>query len=47
MAGKSNLAATLFAQKKLLNKAHTSVLKSDAQEVIGSNVQPAAETTFG
>ena len=47
MAGKSNLAATLFAQKKLLNKAHTSILKSDAQEVIGSNVQPAAETTFG
>ena len=47
MAGKSNLAATLFAQKKLLNKAHTSILKSDAQEVIGSNIQPAAETTFG
>lgn len=47
MAGKSNLAATLFAQKKLLNKSHTSILKSDAQETIGSNVQPAAETTFG
>ena len=47
MAGKSLTTATLFAQKKLLNKAQTSVLKSDAQEVIGSNIQPAAETTFG
>jgi len=47
MAGKSNLAATLFAQKKLLNKAMTSILKSDAQEVIGSNIQPAAQTTMG
>ena len=47
MAGKSNLAATLFAQKKLLNKSHTSILKSDAQETIGTNIQPAAATTFG
>ena len=47
MAGKSLTTATLFAQKKLLNKAQTSVLKSDAQEIIGSNIQPAAETTFG
>lgn len=47
MAGKSLTTATLFAQKKLLNKAQTSVLKSDAQEVIGSNIQPAAATTFG
>ena len=47
MAGKSTRTATLFAQKKLLNKAQTSVLKSDAQEIITSNVQPAAETTFG
>ena len=47
MAGKSIKTATLFAQKKLLNKAQTSVLKSDAQEIIGSNIQPAAETTFG
>ena len=47
MAGKSNNNATLFAQKKLLNKAHTSVLKSDAQETITSNIQPAAQTTFG
>ena len=47
MAGKSNLTATLFAQKKLLNKAQTSILKSDAQEVIGSNIQPAGQTTFG
>tara|TARA_B100001094_G_C18126777_1_gene769937 strand:- start:81 stop:1355 length:1275 start_codon:yes stop_codon:yes gene_type:complete len=47
MAGKSNNNATLFAQKKLLNKAHTSVLKSDAQETITTNIQPAAQTTFG
>ena len=47
MAGKSTRTATLFAQKKLLNKAQTSVLKSDAQEIITSNIQPAAETTFG
>ena len=47
MAGKSNTTATLFAQKKLLNKAHTSILKSDAQETITTNIQPAAQTTFG
>ena len=47
MAGKSSTTATLFAQKKLLNKAHTSILKSDAQETITTNIQPAAQTTFG
>jgi len=47
MAGKSNTTATLFAQKKLLNKAHTSILKSDAQETITTNIQPSAQTTFG
>lgn len=47
MAGKSNTTATLFAQKKLLNKAHTSIKKSDAQETITTNIQPAAQTTFG
>lgn len=46
MAGKSNLSATLFAQKKLLGKANTSVVKSDSQEVIGSNIQVAAQTIF-
>ncbi len=46
MAGKSNLSATLFAQKKLFGKANTSVVKSDAQEVIGSNIQVGAQTIF-
>ena len=46
MAGKSNLSATLFAQKKLFGKANTSVVKSDAQETIGSNIQVAAQTIF-
>ena len=46
MAGKSNLSATLFAQKKLLGKANTSVVKSDSQEIIGSNIQVAAQTIF-
>ena len=46
MAGKTNLTATLFAQKKLLGKANTGVNKSDAQEVIPSNIQVAAQTIF-
>ena len=46
MAGKSNLSATLFAQKKLFGKANTSVVKSDAQEVIGSNITIGAQTIF-
>jgi len=46
MAGKTNLTATLFAQKKLLGKANTSAAKSDSQEVIGSNIQAGAQTLF-
>ncbi len=44
--GKTNYTATLFAQKKLLGKANTSVAKSDSQEVIGSNIQAGAQTIF-
>ena len=47
MAGKSNLTATLFSQKKLLGRAHTSNLKSDAQEAIPSNIQVSSQTIFG
>jgi len=47
MAGKTNYTATLFAQKKLLGKANTSVAKSDSQETIGSNIQAGAQTIFG
>ena len=47
MAGKSNTSATFFAQKKLLGKAHTSNLKVDGEELIGSNVQAATSLIFG
>lgn len=47
MAGKSNTSATFFAQKKLLGKAHTSNLKVDGEEVIGSNIQSATSLLFG
>ena len=47
MAGKSNISATFFAQKKLLGKAHTSNLKVDGEEVIGSNVQASTSLIFG
>ena len=47
MAGKSNTSATFFAQKKLLGKAHTSNLKVDGEEVIGSNIQAASSLVFG
>ena len=47
MAGKSNTSATFFAQKKLLGKAHTSNLKVDGEEVIGSNIQAATSLLFG
>ena len=47
MAGKSNTSATFFAQKKLLGKAHTSNLKVDGEEDIGSNVQAATSLIFG
>lgn len=47
MAGKSNTSATFFAQKKLLGKAHTSNLKTDGEELIGSNIQAASSLIFG
>lgn len=47
MAGKSNTSATFFAQKKLLGKAHTSNLKVDGEELIGSNIQAASSLIFG
>jgi hypothetical protein len=47
MAGKTNTSATFFAQKKLLGKAHTSNLKIDGEETIGSNVQAASSLIFG
>jgi hypothetical protein len=47
MAGKSNTSATFFAQKKLLGKAHTSNLKTDGEELIGSNIQSATSLLFG
>ena len=47
MAGKSNRSATFFAQKKLLGKAHTSNLKVDGEELIGSNIQSSTGLLFG
>ena len=47
MARRSNETATFFAQKKLLGKAHTSNLFTDANEAIGSAVQLASNTIFG
>lgn len=47
MAGKTNTSATFFAQKKLLGKAHTSNLKIDGEETIGSNIQAASSLIFG
>ena len=47
MARRSNETATFFAQKKLLGKAHTSNLLTDAGEAISTNVQLASTTVFG
>ena len=47
MALKTNETATLFAQKKLLGKAHTSNLNLDVNEAIGSNVQASSGLIFG
>ncbi len=47
MAGKSNRSATFFAQKKLLGKSHTSNLKTDGEELIGSNIQSSTSLLFG
>lgn len=47
MAGKTDTSATLFAQKKLLGRAHTSNLRIDGEEPIGSNIQTATSLIFG
>jgi hypothetical protein len=47
MAGKSNRSATFFAQKKLLGRAHTSNLKTEGEELIGSNIQASTALIFG
>lgn len=46
MAGKSNTTSINFALKKLFNKANTSNLKSDTQELIASNVQMDSTRIF-
>ena len=47
MALKTNETATLFSQKKLLGKAHTSNFNLDVNEAIGSNVQTSTGLVFG
>lgn len=47
MAFKTNQSATYFSQKKLLGKAHTSNLKTDGEELIGSNIQASTFNIFG
>jgi hypothetical protein len=47
MALKTNETATLFSQKKLLGKAHTSNLNLDVNEAIGSNIQASTSLVFG
>jgi len=47
MAGKTNITATYFSQKKLLGKANTSILKKDYEEAISSNIQTNANIIFG
>jgi len=47
MAGKTNITATYFAQKKLLGKANTSILKKDYEESISTNIQTNASIIFG
>ena len=46
MARRSNETATFFAQKKLLGRAHTSNLFTDAGETIGTSIQAASKTIF-
>jgi hypothetical protein len=46
MAGKTNLSATLFSQKKLLGKTSTGTHRADSNEPIPSGVQVAASTVF-
>jgi len=47
MAGKTDTNISIFSQKKLLGKAHTSTLKLDGEEVIGSNIQTSSGLVFG
>lgn len=47
MALKTNETATLFSQKKLLGKAHTSNLNLDVNESIGSTIQSSSGLLFG
>ena len=47
MARKTTETLTLFAQKKLLGKAHTSNLKQNSNETIGSAVQLSSAQIFG
>ena len=46
MAGKTNLSATLFAQKKLLGKTSTGVHRADNNEPIPSGPQVTTQTIF-
>ena len=46
MAGKTNLSATLFAQKKLLGKTSTGVHRADNNEPIPSGLQVTTQTIF-
>jgi hypothetical protein len=47
MALKTDTTISLFSQKKLLGKAHTSNKKLDGEEVIGSNIQTSTGLVFG
>jgi len=47
MAGKTDRTGVQYAFKKLSGRANTSNIKSDAQEVIGSNIQVGSQTIFG
>ena len=47
MAGKTDRTGVQYSFKKLSGRANTSNIKSDAQEVIGSNIQVGTQTVFG
>lgn len=46
MAGKTNLSATLFSQKKLLGKSSTGTHRADSNEPIPSGLQVATSAVF-
>lgn len=46
MAGKTNLSATLFSQKKLLGKTSTGTHRADSNEPIPSGIQVASQAIF-